>query len=166
VPLNRVKFEDKLIMYIDYINSPVGIFKILADEDFVISLAIVQSMRSKNENEITQATKAQLKEYFLGQRKGFDLPIKLVGTSFQKSVWKALLKIPYGNTCSYEDIAKEISNPKSYRAVGTSNKANKLPIIIPCHRVIAKNGDLAGFALGKEVKSWLITHEICAINKL
>ena len=88
----------------------------------------------------------QILEYFAGERKGFDLPYILEGTPFQRAVWQALLKIPYGSTRSYLEIAQEIGKPKAVRAVGQANKANRLPIIVPCHRVIGKKGDLVGYA--------------------
>jgi methylated-DNA-[protein]-cysteine S-methyltransferase len=87
-----------------------------------------------------------LDEYFAGNRKQFDLPLSIEGTDFRKKVWKALLTIPYGEVRSYADVAEMIGNPKAVRAVGQANKANQLPIIIPCHRVIGKRGDLVGYA--------------------
>jgi methylated-DNA-[protein]-cysteine S-methyltransferase len=91
----------------------------------------------------------QLDEYFEGGRKTFDLPLAEKGTAFQKSVWKVLRNIPYGETISYLDVAKQINNPKSVRAVGQANRANPLPIIVPCHRVIGKNKGLTGYAGNK-----------------
>lgn len=87
----------------------------------------------------------QLDEYFKGIRKVFDLPINIEGTEFRKKVWNTLMKIPYGETRSYTDIAESIDNPKAVRAIGSANKNNPVPIIIPCHRVIGKNGDLVGY---------------------
>jgi methylated-DNA-[protein]-cysteine S-methyltransferase len=146
-------------MYFDYINSPLGVLTIMADAEAVISLGFRENMDTKNGNELTKAAQGQLKEYFLGQRKIFDLPLKMEATNFQKAVWQALLTIPYGQTRSYRDIAEQVGSPKACRAVGASNKANPLPIIIPCHRVIEKSGSLGGFALGVTIKSWLLRHE-------
>ncbi len=88
----------------------------------------------------------QVKEYIRGERKEFQLPLRLNGTPFQKAVWNALLQIPYGETKSYQEIAVAIGNPKAVRAIGQANKANPISIIVPCHRVIGKNGHLTGYA--------------------
>ena len=101
----------------------------------------------------------QLGEYFQGKRKTFNLPIKYTGTLFQESVWKELQNIPYGETRSYEDIAAKIGNPKAVRAVGQANNKNKILLIIPCHRVIHKNGNISGFACGIETKKYLLNLE-------
>ena len=101
----------------------------------------------------------QLGEYFQGKRKTFDLPIRYAGTPFQESVWKELQNIPYGETRSYEDIAAKIGNPKAVRAVGQANNRNKILLIVPCHRVIHKNGDISGFACGIETKKYLLDLE-------
>ncbi len=102
----------------------------------------------------------QLEEYFAGQRKQFEVPLVLRGTSFQVSVWKALLQIPYGETRSYGDIARAIGRDRAVRAVGQANRANPIPVIIPCHRVVGSNGTLTGYA-GDQVhlKQYLLEHE-------
>lgn len=102
----------------------------------------------------------QLTEYFNGERSHFDLPLAINGTTFQKAVWKALCEIPLGETRSYLDIANQIGNPKAVRAVGQANKANKLPILIPCHRVIGKNQSLTGYAGSRtDIKEILLSLE-------
>lgn len=101
----------------------------------------------------------QLKDYFSGKLKNFSLTLDFIGTDFQKSVWKALLTIPFGETRSYGQIAKQIGNPKAVRAVGAANGKNPLSIIAPCHRVIGSNGKLTGFAGGLEIKSFLLKIE-------
>jgi methylated-DNA-[protein]-cysteine S-methyltransferase len=102
----------------------------------------------------------QLDEYFTGNRKIFDLPLKWEGTSFQKKVWQALCEIPYGETVSYKDIAERIGSPKAVRAVGQANRANNLAIIVPCHRVIGKNKKLTGYAGNRiDVKEKLLELE-------
>ena len=111
------------------------------------------------ETDLINNTRKQLDEYFAGNRKQFDIPIKLDGTDFQINVWKELLKIPYGETCSYLDIAKRIGNPKASRAVGMANNKNKIIIIVPCHRVIGSNKKLVGYACGLEVKEKLLELE-------
>jgi methylated-DNA-[protein]-cysteine S-methyltransferase len=104
----------------------------------------------------------QIKEYLNGKRKTFDFPIELIGTEFQKSVWRALQEIPYGETKTYKEIAIAIGNEKACRAVGMANNKNPLPIVIPCHRVIGANGKLVGYAGGLNIKENLIKIE----NKL
>lgn len=101
----------------------------------------------------------QLKEYFAGRRKEFDLPLVFHGTPFQKSVWNALMKIPYGETRSYKDIAELIDNPKACRAVGLANGRNPISIIAPCHRVIGSNGSLTGYGGGLNIKQILLELE-------
>ena len=101
----------------------------------------------------------QLNEYFAGKRKIFDLPVDGKGTAFQKAVWRELQKIPYGETRSYEDIAVAIGNKKAVRAIGQANGRNPIMIVVPCHRVIRKNGDISGFACGVEAKRYLLNLE-------
>lgn len=101
----------------------------------------------------------QLDEYFAGERVAFDVPLQPVGTEFQKNVWKALTKIPYGETWSYGQLARYIGKPKASRAVGAANGLNPIPIIIPCHRVIGSNGKLTGFGGGLETKEFLLSLE-------
>lgn len=101
----------------------------------------------------------QIKEYLSGKRPFFDLPILTKGTPFQKRVWQALQDIPYGTTVSYQDLADKIGNPKAARAVGMANHHNPCPILIPCHRVIGKNGRLVGYAGGIELKQKLLDLE-------
>jgi methylated-DNA-[protein]-cysteine S-methyltransferase len=94
----------------------------------------------------------QLRSYFQGELRQFDLPLELQGTPFQKRVWQTLLTIPYGKTISYADLAKAVSSPKGFRAVGAANGKNPVPIIVPCHRVIESNGGLGGFSCGIELQ--------------
>ncbi len=101
----------------------------------------------------------QLQEYLAGKRKFFELPFAPQGTEFQRNVWQALQDIPYGETRSYGEIAKNINNPKAYRAVGMSNNKNPLPIFIPCHRVVGANGKLVGYAGGLDIKAYLLNLE-------
>ena len=101
----------------------------------------------------------QLSEYLIGERKEFDLPIRMRGTEFQKRVWRALLDIPYGETRSYKQIAEAIGNPKGVRAVGMANNRNQLLIVIPCHRVIGASGSLVGYGEGLEMKEFLLRLE-------
>lgn len=101
----------------------------------------------------------QLKAYFKGELKNFNLPLLPEGSEFQKNVWKALCKIPYGTTISYGELARCIGKPSASRAVGGANGRNPLPIIIPCHRVINGNGQLGGYSCGLEIKKYLLSLE-------
>lgn len=112
-----------------------------------------------NETSIIKEAHRQLQQYFSGNRKAFDLPLFLAGTDFQKSVWKALQEIPFGETKSYGEIAKAIGNSKASRAVGMANNRNPIPIFIPCHRVIGANGKLVGYGGGLDIKEQLLRLE-------
>jgi len=101
----------------------------------------------------------QLKEYFAGKREDFDLPLEPSGTEFQRTVWKHLRDIPYGQTISYGELAKRVGNPKASRAVGAANGRNPLPIVVPCHRVIGASGKMTGFGGGIPVKEALLALE-------
>ncbi len=101
----------------------------------------------------------QLDQYFAGQRREFDLPLRLHGTPFQRRVWQALVEIPYGVTWSYGELARRIDQPSASRAVGLANGRNPISILVPCHRVIGADGTLTGYGGGLERKQWLLAHE-------
>jgi methylated-DNA-[protein]-cysteine S-methyltransferase len=101
----------------------------------------------------------QLAEYFAGQRRDFDLPLAMLGTPFQRRVWQAVSAVPYGQTRSYGEIAREIGRPAAVRAVGAANGANPLPPVVPCHRLIGADGALTGYSAGLEMKAWLLDLE-------
>ncbi len=148
-------------MYKSFLRTPVGNLFLTANEKELLSVEFSdgkEKSTSKKPLILKQAEK-QLIEYFSGKRKKFDLKKKYLGTEFQLKVWKALEKIPYGKTASYEDIAKKIGNPNAYRAVGNANNKNKISVIIPCHRVIAKDGKLAGYGGGIGRKEYLLGFE-------
>jgi O-6-methylguanine DNA methyltransferase len=105
------------------------------------------------------AAVAQLEEYFAGERRTFDLPLELEGTDFQRSVWLRLAEIPYGETVSYAELAMMVGRPHAYRAVGQANGANPVPIVLPCHRVVASGGGLGGYGGGLPMKRQLLTLE-------
>ena len=113
----------------------------------------------EQDDEILKETRKQLDEYFNVTRKDFDIPLVMVGTDFQKSVWDGLLKVPYGTTSSYLQLAKDIDNEKAVRAVANANGANSMAIIIPCHRIIGTNGELTGFGGGLPLKKRLLKLE-------
>ena len=110
-------------------------------------------------SDVLYETYCQIQEYFAGERRNFTIPIKAEGTAFQKRVWEELRKIPYGETRSYAEIAAGIGNPKAVRAVGQANNRNPILILVPCHRVIHKNGDISGFGCGDDVKRYLLERE-------
>jgi methylated-DNA-[protein]-cysteine S-methyltransferase len=113
----------------------------------------------EEEDAILKETKKQLEEYLDGNRKEFDIPLLMVGTDFQKNVWNALLKIPYGTTITYLQLAKNIGNEKAVRAVANANGANAMALVIPCHRVIESNGGLGGYGAGVAIKQRLLELE-------
>ncbi len=153
-------------MYYCYLDTPIGEL-LIAGEDGALSMIGFPkgSMRREpepdwifNENQLADACE-QLTEYFAGERRDFDIPLKLSGTEFQVSVLEALQEIPYGETASYGEIAKQIGRPKAVRAVGAANGRNPIPIVVPCHRVIGSTGDLTGFGGGLDTKEALLRLE-------
>ena len=153
-------------MYYCYTNSPIGELLLAGDQDALTMIGFPKgSMRRDpepdwifNEKPFAEAMR-QLDEYFDGQRRDFDLPLRLDGTEFQLLVLDELQKIPYGETTSYGDIAKRIGRPKASRAVGAANGRNPIPIVVPCHRVIGSHGDLTGFGGGLDTKEALLRLE-------
>lgn len=144
------------------VDSPIGPLEIQASDSGVTRIHFLRAKKSSKKNSthpVLQECQKQLKEYFAGKRTRFDLPLDLNGTEFQKKVWRGLGKIPHGKTISYGELAKRIGNPKACRAVGGANNKNPVPLLVPCHRVIGKNGDLVGFAGRLDIKKWLIAHE-------
>ena len=137
-----------------YFKSPIGIMEIIFDKD---SVSEINFVKKKLRNESNKVIK-QLSKYFSGVKKEFDVKLKLDGTKFQKRVWQQLLKIPYGKTATYSYVAKAIKKPKAVRAVANAIAANKIPIIIPCHRVVGKKG-LGGFSCGVWRKKYLLELE-------
>ncbi|ABE55810.1 methylated-DNA--protein-cysteine methyltransferase [Shewanella denitrificans OS217] len=111
-----------------------------------------------------ELTLAQLTDYFAGKRQHFELPLAPKGTEFQRQVWQALSELNFGQVCSYSDIANTISRPKAVRAVGAANGANPIAIVVPCHRVIGKGGQLTGYAYGLAMKQYLLDLEGVSVN--
>jgi methylated-DNA-[protein]-cysteine S-methyltransferase len=154
-------YQRAYMTYIDTITSPLGILQIEASNQGLTGLTFVESLPAITSiNVITDETKQQLKAYFMGKKQSFSVPLDAKGTAFQQSVWCYLATIPYGQAVSYQDVANAIDNPKAVRAVGAANGKNPIAIIVPCHRVIGKNGSLTGYAWGVEAKSWLLKHEM------
>ena len=143
-----------------YYKSPIGLLEISIANNNVLGLKLVEScgILSKRVGYFAKVA-LQLDEYFAGKRTKFELNISPKGTEFQKRVWAELLKIPYGKTKSYQEIAEMIGNPNAQRAVGSACNKNPILLIIPCHRVISKTGKLTGFACGVDRKEQLLKLE-------
>ncbi len=148
-----------------YMNSKIGPLMLAGRTTLEIIRFPVKGERKApgkgwiEDNTIFPEAVSQLTQYFEGRLKQFNLDLQPKGTAFQKQVWQALLTIPYGTTVTYGEIAERIDNPKAFRAVGLANRSNPIPIIIPCHRVIGKNGKLTGFAGGLDIKQALLDLE-------
>ena len=138
---------------IGYLKDKVVSLKIISKEEYYTQL------NSDSKNAFTDSVYTQLFEYLKGNRKNFTFECLLIGTKFQKKVWNALLKIPYGKTATYKEVAVMIGNPKACRAVGGANNKNPIAVVYPCHRVIGSNGKLTGYAGGLEMKDFLLKLE-------
>lgn len=153
-------------IYFKHLDSPLGKITLTANNTALLAVwfeshripSLAQATLSP-EHPILNLCAQQLTEYFNGQRQQFSLPMAFQGTDFQQRVWQALTTIPYGETWHYQQLADAIENPKACRAVGTANGKNSLSIIVPCHRVITKNGDLGGYAGGSDIKQKLLDLE-------
>jgi len=151
------------------VSTPVGELKLVASERGLAAILwknddphgsrFLPQTRDEAHPVLIEAER-QLREYFAGERRCFTLPLEFVGTEFQKKVWNALVAIPFGETRSYSEIARQIGHPQAVRAVGAANGRNPLSIVAPCHRVIGANGKLTGFAGGLEVKAFLLDLEM------
>ncbi len=155
-------------------ESPVGTLTIAATAEAVYAVAFDsnwQHIRTKlgevqaHSNAMTRETISQLQAYFAGTRRTFDLPLSVYGTDFQQRTWQALRDIPYGETRSYSEQAQMIGQPQAVRAIGHTNGLNPISIIVPCHRVIAKSGKLAGYAGGLAAKAYLLALESYSRNR-
>ncbi|HPR17748.1 MAG TPA: methylated-DNA--[protein]-cysteine S-methyltransferase [Candidatus Cloacimonadota bacterium] len=147
------------MLYYKNFNSPLGKLGLYADEQHLCKITFGTVEKDDNSNPILEETALQLDEYFAGKRQEFTIPIRPEGTSFQKKVWLALQAIPYGKTISYQEMAELVGNKNKARAVGTANHFNPIPIFIPCHRVVRKNGGLGGYAGGLDIKKYLLDLE-------
>jgi methylated-DNA-[protein]-cysteine S-methyltransferase len=150
------------------VESPVGTLRLFGGDSGLAALLWrddsgrhlgAASVIVKGSHPVLMETQRQLREYFAGARREFELPLDFVGTEFQKSVWSALLTIPYGETRTYAQIAVQVGKPAAVRAVGAANGRNPISIVTPCHRVIGTNGDLTGFGGGMENKAILLALE-------
>lgn len=147
-------------------GSPLGTITLTASDQGLTSLSLPEykydipvSDEEVIDRKPFESIVSQLDRYFAGEAVEFDVPLDLLGTAFQCEVWEALKSIPPGETRSYGELAKHVGRPKASRAVGAANGQNPIAIIVPCHRVIGKNGKLTGYAGGLEAKAWLLKHE-------
>lgn len=154
--------------YFKKAKSPVGELTLVANDTGLVAIlwenddpkrVKLDNLVEDKTNPILQETERQLNAYFAGTLEHFSVPLDFTGTEFQKKVWAALLTIPYGETRSYAEIAKQVGSPKAVRAVGAANGKNPISIIAPCHRVIGSNGKLTGFAGGLDAKVCLLDIE-------
>jgi methylated-DNA-[protein]-cysteine S-methyltransferase len=150
------------------VDSPVGTLRLVASDAGLAAIlwpndapgrVSLGEWIERDDHPILLETERQLREYFEGRRKAFDLKLDFNGTEFQRKVWAALLTIPYGETRSYAQIARQIGKPEAVRAVGAANGKNPISIVAPCHRVIGSSGKLTGFAGGLEAKAFLLALE-------
>lgn len=151
-----------------YVHSPVGRLKIVARDTGLVAIlwenddpkrVRLEDSREEDGHPVLLEAELQLREYFSGKRTSFSVPLEMQGTDFQKSVWRALLQIPFGETRSYGELAKQLGKPAASRAVGAANGRNPVSILVPCHRVIGASGKLTGFAGGLEAKQVLLRLE-------
>jgi len=149
-------------------ESPVGELKLIASDKGLVAVlwendhpsrVPLEDMVESDSHPVLVETERQLREYFAGKRKTFSVALDMRGTRFQKDVWAALRAIPFGETRSYGQMAKQLGNPRASRAVGAANGRNPVSIIVPCHRVIGSTGKLTGFAGGLETKAYLLSLE-------
>jgi len=150
-----------------HVPSPVGQLKLVAGDAGLVAILweddapdrVRLSAMNERDHSVLAETERQLGDYFAGRRRSFTVALDFRGTSFQKAVWQALLTIPFGETRTYGEIARQIGRPSASRAVGAANGRNPISIIAPCHRVVGSNGALTGFAGGLAAKKHLLDHE-------
>ena len=158
-------YESELIGKVGIVVSEAGVEQVFLTEEEIEAYLNSHTHLKKDEALCKQA-KQQIEEYFLGKRLVFDVPLVMAGTSFRKQVWETLIEIPYGETRSYGEVAACIGKPKACRAVGGANRANELPIFIPCHRVVGSTGKLVGFMGARtDIQEQLLRHEKDVIVK-
>lgn len=152
--------------YARILQSPIGPLTLMASDAGLVAIhweddapAATVELIDSDDHPILDTVATQLEEYFAGERTTFDLPLDLRGTEFQVSVWRALEAVPFGETSTYGAQAEQIGRPKAVRAVGAANGRNPVPIVLPCHRIVGKDGSLTGFAGGLDTKRFLLDHE-------
>lgn len=164
-----------MLAYLDTVDSPAGPLRFAVDDAGALlrssflegryPLTIEQELNAEgfqlaSDAARTSTAREQLAEYADGSRTTFDLPLAPTGTAWQQAVWRALLAIPFGETCSYGELARQLGRPQAARAVGSANGSNRIPLVIPCHRVVGADGSLTGFGGGLHLKTRLLAHEV------
>lgn len=154
-------------MNIAHYHSPIGIVKVEETAGLISSISVLDEEVEilEPQSEVSKLAVQQLHEYFAGKRSTFDFPFQQAGTPFQQQVWQQLSKVEYGKTQSYLQLSNNFGNPLAIRAIASANGKNKLWIVVPCHRIIGKNGELTGYAGGLWRKKWLLQHEAIVIGK-
>jgi methylated-DNA-[protein]-cysteine S-methyltransferase len=151
------------VTYFSLFASPLGDLLLVSDGEALMGLHMTGRAAPEpgwlRDDEPFREVRAQLTEYLAGERRTFDLPLRLLGTPFQRRVWDELRRIPFGETISYAELARRVGQPGAARAVGSANGRNPIGLIIPCHRVIAADGGLGGYGGGLDRKRWLLRHE-------
>lgn len=147
-------------MGVDFLSSPIGWLLVESDGSALIAIKRVDSRKNALPDVVTNEAIGQLREYFSGTRRRFDLPVAFSGSEFCRKVARAASDIPFGSTVTYGELARSIGQPKAARAVGSALHRNELLIVVPCHRVVAASG-LGGFALGLDAKRVLLELENC-----
>ena len=158
--VDQAEFVEGGEIAVGYYTSPVGLIEICGTHEAVTSLRL-GAMRQYGviANDVVEGAIEQIKAYFSGGRRVFDLPIVLAGTAFQHRVWEQILDIPYGQTRSYSEVARALEKPRAVRAVGAAAGQNPISLVVPCHRVVGSHGDLVGYSAGLWRKEWLLQHE-------
>ncbi|MBP7114291.1 MAG: methylated-DNA--[protein]-cysteine S-methyltransferase [Candidatus Peribacteraceae bacterium] len=146
-------------MTTQYVSSPIGTLKITSDGTSITGVHAAKKKLKSSADALTKRCALDIERYFAGQMTEFSVPLRAEGTAFQKSVWKAMSRIPSGKTTTYAEIAKDIGRPKAVRAVGSACGNNPLLIVVPCHRVVGSNGGLGGFSAGILAKKLLLATE-------
>ncbi len=154
-------------MHTAHFLSPIGIVKVEETDGKISTIAVLdeETELTEPQTEVLKLAVSQLHEYFAGKRSTFDFPIKQTGTPFQQQVWQQLCNVEFGKTQSYLQMANDFGNPLAIRAIASANGKNRLWIVVPCHRIIGKNGELTGYAGGLWRKKWLLQHEATIVGK-
>jgi methylated-DNA-[protein]-cysteine S-methyltransferase len=162
---SRTSWQTQGMLYTE-LDSPVGPLRIVGNGDEIVSITMQDQRWAaphdatwRRDDEAFTDARTQFEQYFAGQRREFELPLKISGTPFRVAVWRALARIPYASTCSYGELAAALGRPGAARAVGLANGRNPFAIVLPCHRVIGSGGALTGYGGGLERKAWLLDHE-------
>lgn len=180
VPSDSKERSDRVKAYVETVESPAGPLAFAVDERGALILLKFaegeyertieqdlkrEGLKMEQERGRTARVREELLEYHAGERRTFDLSLAFVGSEWQKAVWRALTSIPFGETRTYGEIAAMLGRPRSARAVGKANATNRLPLVVPCHRVIGANGTLTGFAGGVHLKTRLLEHETGILSR-